>query len=321
MKKAFTTVILLLCTFLLHAQTVSTFESLVLGTDTFWDGSDQSGGFQDGNAWFHNSYDSNWMYWSAGWAYSNVQDSVSSGVGNLFAAKALTGYNASANYAVGQQYARIVLNGQAAGGAVNGLYVTNSTYAYNSMRDGDMFAKKFGGVTGNDPDFFSLTFRKYYGGLMTSDSVVFYLADFRFSNNAQDYLVKDWTWVDLTSLGLVDSLELQLNSSDTGAFGINTPLFYCIDNFTTADGPLAVEQTSPGNISIYPNPATDFLSVNLMQGSVAQLYLYDANGRILTDKITGQENLQIDLRGLPPGIYFLRMENGEQVQSIRFVKN
>jgi hypothetical protein len=37
-----------------------------------------------------------------------------------------------------------------------GVYVTNTTYAYNSMRDGDMFAKKFGGPTGNDPDWYKL---------------------------------------------------------------------------------------------------------------------------------------------------------------------
>ena len=35
--------------------------------------------------------------------------------------------------------------------------LTNTTFAALSMRDGDAFAKQFGGVSGDDPDWFLLT--------------------------------------------------------------------------------------------------------------------------------------------------------------------
>jgi hypothetical protein len=32
-----------------------------------------------------------------------------------------------------------------------------------------------------------------------NDSIEFYLADFRFANNSQDYILKTWEYLDLTS--------------------------------------------------------------------------------------------------------------------------
>ena len=42
----------------------------------------------------------------------------------------------------------------------------------------------------------------------------FYLADYRFANNASDYIVRDWTFVNLASLGAVSKLTFGLTSSD-----------------------------------------------------------------------------------------------------------
>ena len=39
---------------------------------------------------------------------------------------------------------------------LNGFYVTNATYTYLSMKDGDGFTKKFGGAHGMDADYFKL---------------------------------------------------------------------------------------------------------------------------------------------------------------------
>ena len=45
-----------------------------------------------------------------------------------------------------------------AGTKPTSMQVNNLTYTYLSMRDGDGFAKKFGGALGNDEDFFSSQF-------------------------------------------------------------------------------------------------------------------------------------------------------------------
>ena len=65
----------------------------------------------------------------------------------------------------------------------------------------------------------------------------FYLADFRFADNALDYVVDSWTWVDLSSLGVVSSLSFSLASSDVGQFGMNTPAYFAMDNLAVAAVP------------------------------------------------------------------------------------
>ena len=71
----------------------------------------------------------------------------------------------------------------------------------------------------------------------------FYLADYRFSDNSKDYIVKDWTFVDLSSLGAVTKLQFALSSSDTGQFGMNTPAYMAMDSMSISAVP-EPEQTA-----------------------------------------------------------------------------
>ena len=76
--------------------------------------------------------------------------------------------------------------------------------------------------------------------------VEFYLADYRFDDNAQDYIVSDWAWVDLTGLGVVYGLEFALSSSDVGNWGMNTPAYFAMDSFNGV-GPVVPE---PATLSL-----------------------------------------------------------------------
>jgi hypothetical protein len=95
-----------------------------------------------------------------------------------------------------------------------GVALTNTTYATLSMRDGDGFAKKFGGASGTDPDYFLLTITGRDASNAITGSVEFALADYRFADDALDYIV---TAVDVRrslGLGRVAALEFSLDSSD-----------------------------------------------------------------------------------------------------------
>lgn len=114
---------------------------------------------------------------------------------------------------------------------------TNTTYATLSMLNGDAFAKQFGGPTGDDEDFFLLTIEGLDGTGGTTGAVEFYLADYRFADNALDYIVDEWTTVDLDVLGPVNGLRFSLTGSDVGAFGLNTPAYFAIDDLVTIPEP------------------------------------------------------------------------------------
>lgn len=136
-----------------------TFDTLSLSQpDTFYVNYGAPGtdvGFTDWPAYFPCVYDTSGgiEFWSSGFAYSNMTDTVTSGFENQHAAITGAGFDNSPQYVVAfgnENYITTLLPGYPI--TFQGFYVTNTTYAYNSMRDGDMFAKKFGGVTGDDPD-------------------------------------------------------------------------------------------------------------------------------------------------------------------------
>ncbi|HRD80739.1 MAG TPA: T9SS type A sorting domain-containing protein [Saprospiraceae bacterium] len=77
----------------------------------------------------------------------------------------------------------------------------------------------------------------------------------------------------------------------------------------TGEAQAAVEQ-----LRLYPNPAREWLNVELPQGGRGQLALYNAQGRLLKTQSldTAQEAWPLDVSALPAGMYLLlyRSEGG-----------
>ncbi len=86
---------------------------------------------------------------------------------------------------------------------LKGMYVTNNLWAYQAMRDGDNLATPFGGPSGNEPDYFRIRAVAFNANNVAFDTLYFYLADYRFEDNSQDYIVTDWRYFDLSSFGEV----------------------------------------------------------------------------------------------------------------------
>ena len=227
--------------------TTATFDDLPLPADNYWNGSDQSGGFLSSGVQFANTF-TDWGGGSTsweGWAYSNKTDNTTSGYGNQYSAIAGKGANGSPNYGVAyptiSNPAIVTLSTPT---TVSYAYFTNTTYAYLSMHNGDTFAKKFGGDSGNDKDWYLLTITGKDAGGVTTGTVDFYLAEFRSDDNSQDYIADSWTRVDLTGLGSnVSTIEFQLDSSDHYIdndgfdWGMNTPGYFAMDDLTVAPEP------------------------------------------------------------------------------------
>lgn len=232
------------------SATTATFDELSLAAESYWNGSDGSGGFSSGSAYFTNNYNTTYMSWD-GFAYSNITDTSSSGWSAQYNAITGVGQGDSDNYAIvyiGWAGPPVMTLNTAC--VVEGMYITNNNYAYYSMLNGDMYAKKFGGASGDEEDWFMLTITGIDADGVATSSVDFYLADYRFADNGQDYIVNTWEYVDLRGLGKVKSLEFDLSSSDMGGFGMNTPAYFAVDTIVP-EAVLMVEiDIKPGS---YPN--------------------------------------------------------------------
>ena len=329
MRKLLLSLVLLSAVLAAKAQSfVSTFDTLYLSQpDTFYVNYSAPGtdvGFDDAELHFPCVYDTafGFSFWNYGFAYSNMTDSITNGLANQYAAKTGTGYNGSQNYAVVYGATNKVHYRYGPGWkSFDSLYVTNSTYTYNSMKDGDPFAKKFGGPTGNDPDWFKLVIRGYTSGQLISDSVEYYLADFRDVNNSNDYIVKDWNKIALAPLASADSLLFTLSSSDNGQFGMNTPAYFCVDNFAiyklggaVGDSPAAIKAKA------YPNPAIAHINLEVRDRSFTEASVLNLAGKVLVTYPLKGEITSIPVAHLPVGTYLLRLSNGTSQISTRFMK-
>jgi hypothetical protein len=317
---------LMLSTTNMNAQTVADFENLTLPAESYWDGSDLSGThdngvfaseFTSGDCIFPNVYDTSWGapgYWLGGFAYSNMTDSVTSGFGNKYSSKAAGG-DGSSNYVVGSNNSSFIINSSS---QIIDFSFTNSTYAYNSMRDGDAFAKKFGGPSGNDPDWFKLTIKIYSLGNF-QDSTDFYLADFRFTDNSQDYIVKDWTTIQLVNMFGIDSIYFELSSSDVGTWGMNTPAFFCMDN-VEASMVIGQDEISKNNFSFYPNPTSSVLNIKHTE-LIESANIIDITGKVVFNTSNINKNqYTIDVADLTSGIYFVQVVSNGVPQVQKFIK-
>ena len=244
------------------AETIN-FADLSLASNSYWNGSDGSGGFSSGGAFFNNSYDSDYGSWS-GWSYSNVNYSNTSfepdPIGNpwyQFAAVTGTGVGGNAIYAVGYGNSGMLSDGVLPTIAIpNGMQVqsamfTNTTYAAASMLNGDQFAKQFG-----PSDWFLLTISGLNSSGSSVGSVNYYLA-------SSGTITTKWQTVNLSSLSLATSLEFDLHSSDTGLYGMNTPAYFAMDDLV-----LSPASSATGGSWINPQGGTWGSGPNWSGGSL-----------------------------------------------------
>lgn len=336
MKKNHLLSLMLLCALNSSAQLfVSDFETFTLSPNSYYEDT-TSAPFSTQNASFQHRYSkfgASW-YWTGGFAYTNVNDSANGSYLNLYGVKAYKGYNASSKFVVGQD--RSVIQLASVQNTVDGFYVTNTTYAYKMILLGDTangISRKFGDTTGTGsgttiaqgayPDYFKLTVKGYNNGQISSDSVVFYLADYRFQNNALDYIVDTWQWVNTSSLGEVDSLKFWMYSSDVGQFGINTPLFFALDNFTSKGLIIGVDEIGGiEGLVVYPLPFQDQITVSAAENfsSGTKLNIIDLQGKHIFSSELNASKTTFDLSNLPSGLYLLEILNAENTKRVKLIK-
>ena len=108
------------------------------------------------------------------------------------------------------------------------VMVNNTTYMYYSLINGSDFSKKF--ETG---DWVTLTAHGVHQDGSESEAV-FYLANI-ISNDVESGIITKWTEFDLSGLGICTGIYFTIESSDTGAYGMNTPAYFCMDKLMLKD--------------------------------------------------------------------------------------
>lgn len=219
-----------------HAVAVVDFSDLTLSPESY---ANETGGFTSYGVGFSNAYGVSYGYpWWGGFAYSNMTDTTTPGYANQYSA--ITGTDASGvaggNYAVAYLADTTIPTISLSGMDPLSITLSNTTYTYLTIRDGDSFSAAFA-----SGDWFKVTITGYTGANVSTGAVDYYLADYRSANSADWYIVNTWQTVDLSALGSGTSyLTLTFDSSDVGAWGINTPTYVAVGSLAVVPEPAAI---------------------------------------------------------------------------------
>lgn len=226
MKKLYFLMIGLLAGITCMAGDVVTFEEFEVNESGYKNDFGEDGYFEAGGFTFYCNYFPEWLYWS-GFCISNrtettfkdiTPDQFNSCVGH--------GANGSEKYVIAYPQGEVIEADAKDGEEISGFYVTNNAWAVDAILNGDgMTPGAF--TTG---DWFKLTIIGTHADETTA-SVEVYLADYRSENEADHYYLTDWHWVDLSSLGKVESITFRMDSSRKNDWGMTTPGYFCIDDF------------------------------------------------------------------------------------------
>ncbi|MEM1324306.1 MAG: M12 family metallo-peptidase [Bacteroidota bacterium] len=90
-----------------------------------------------------------------------------------------------------------------------------------------------------------------------------------------------------------------------------------IDAPTTFD----VETEEELTFSVFPNPASDVLNIAINRLSDQRVQIRNSNGQLIQEVYLNNNNNQLNISGLKPGIYFVQVIDDQgQIQAQRFVK-
>lgn len=106
---------------------------------------------------------------------------------------------------------------------VPGFYVNNTPWVVDAILNGDGMSDDDAAPFGAN-DFFTLTITATLNGVAVNNEVKVELA------KGTSY-IKEWTYVDLKSLGKVDALHFALTSSKKNDSGMTTPAYFAFDDF------------------------------------------------------------------------------------------
>jgi len=320
MKKIYVIATALIMGATIQAQNLVDFESFGLTPETYDNGSAGGGSFVIDGISLNNYYNASWMSWE-GFAISNMTDNTTAGWSNQYSAYPGNGANNSVTYAVGYNIPEIDGGN---GNLINSFKITNTAYTAISMRDGDTYGKQFGSPNNasgspdgtNGEDYFRVWIIGSDFNQSQKDSIEFYLADYRFSDNGQDYIVDTWETVDFSGFAFdVSKVNFRFESSDMSGGWINTPTYFAIDDivYISTNG---LNSNIELDVAIYPNPVFNELHI---KGEAGILRILDNNGRVLFIK-EHEDYTEVDFSTYENGVYFVEITNPNGAFYQRLIK-
>ena len=108
----------------------------------------------------------------------------------------------------------------------------------------------------------------------------------------------------------------------TGVNKISYGEYYLIPRVAADLGTGLPQYLTENDLVVYPNPVSDLLTVSLRTNAfqVTNMAVYDINGKLVHTQAVIDNQIEMSTRSLASGNYFLRLSDGKNSVTTKFVK-
>ncbi len=131
----------------------------------------------------------------------------------------------------------------------------------------------------------------------------------------------DYNWLAIGNFFTGDQTEINILNDEGACSGI-----YYIENVCVATGPeecdylLSANANRPMfNVSIYPNPATDTVRLELPEDGIYEAEWYDVQGRMVKRMQHIRSGQEINVSTFQKGVYVVRVSNNQFITTIKLL--
>jgi len=95
---------------------------------------------------------------------------------------------------------------------------------------------------------------------------------------------------------------------------------YWVVKFKFIEASTQISNEKKSLMTVYPNPAVDEIQIDLNEFVSGELFIYNLLGEIVGREEIYSANIHLDISGLEPGQYFIRINNPEESYTATFTK-
>ena len=117
----------------------------------------------------------------------------------------------------------------------------------------------------------------------------------------------------------IERTDYQTVSETLTVSGANLAKSYKLAKVSTPSTPSPVEAQALAQVLLYPNPATDHVVLENVEG-IRFVELRNAMGHLLhRQELTGEHELTLSVRTLPEGVVYLILSDGQSVRTLQLL--
>lgn len=215
--------------------------------------------------------------------------------------------------------------------SVYGTYLSACVFYATIYRESPAGLNYYGGLTQTEALFLqTIAGSTVLDSLTTWNTEVYYPnasftymqpSDYSLTVSANDPSAVSWSWDDGNGNGFVPGNATEtFNYPAIGTYQVCLAVSNGCLNDTVCMNinvlTVGVNENNFSNPTIFPNPSTGNVTINL-PGGISTIKLLDVAGNVIFEKNTDEQNLLLE--NLPAGIYFAEIEKGEATFRMKLV--